>query len=188
MKKRKQQPYRAPSTVSRKELLINGSDDHFRKVLEDLVDFSDRLRKIRQALAQRIQLTPPQYTVLMTMAHSNKDAFSIGDMAAAMRVSVPFVVQETNRLEAKGLVSKSTDPEDRRRVILMLTDLSKGLLSDVSPIQVKVNDALFATISRSNLLKLGEIAAALLSSCDEGLNKATQKHIAQTFPRSRAKA
>jgi DNA-binding MarR family transcriptional regulator len=175
MKKRKQQPYRAPSTVSRKELLINGSDDHFRKVLEDLVDFSDRLRKIRQALAQ-------------TMAHSNKEAFSIGDMAAAMRVSVPFVVQETNRLEAKGLVSKVTDSEDRRRVILMLTDLSKGLLSDVSPIQVKVNDVLFATISRSNLLKLGEIAAALLSSCEEGLNEATQKQITKTFPRSRAKA
>lgn len=184
MKKRQQRPYRAPNTVSRKELLINGSDDHFRKVLEDLVAFSDRLREIRQALAQRIQLTPPQYTILMTMAHSSKEAFSISDLASAMRVSVPFIVQETNRLGAKGLVSKATDPEDRRRVILMLTDLSKGLLSDVSPVQVKVNDVLFSTISRSSFLKLGEIAAALLSSCEEGSNEATRKHIVQISPRS----
>jgi DNA-binding MarR family transcriptional regulator len=164
--------YRGPNTISRPELLIGGRDEVFRKVLEDLLDFSRRLQEIRQALAERIALSPPQFTILMTMAHSNRAPLTIGDMATAMRVSGPFVVQETNRLSERGLVIKAPDPNDGRRVILQLTDRSKKLLAKIAPVQVQANNALFAGVSRAGLLELGDLIGALSSGCDEGLNKA----------------
>ncbi len=184
MKQPQRTGYRGPNTTSRKELLIDGSDEKFRRMLEDLVEFSNRLSEIRHALAAQIQLTPPQYSILVTMSHSEREAFSIGDMANELRVSVPFIVQETNKMDEAGLLKKTPDPSDRRRVILELTEKSKKLLASVSSLQIKVNDVLFSSLSRAGFLTLGTIASELVVSAEAGLEEAKRLG-KQPAPRAR---
>jgi DNA-binding MarR family transcriptional regulator len=164
----------APLTTSRAALLVDGSDRPFRELVRDLVDFSARLQQIREGIARGMGLTPPQYNVLMTLAYLGGDV-TVGDLAERLRVSVPFVVSETRRLVALGLLEKRPDAVDRRRVMLVLTAKARAALKDIAPLQVSVNDVLFSTLVAGDLETLTGLTRGLLSSCEDALAMARQK-------------
>jgi MarR family transcriptional regulator, organic hydroperoxide resistance regulator len=97
-------------------ILVDGRDDQFRATLDDLLTFAMRLQQVREALAKRIKLSPPQYNILMILAHIGQAGITISQMAERLRVSVPFVVQETGRLEQAGLVAKIPDADANGRI------------------------------------------------------------------------
>jgi len=155
----------APLTTSRTALLVEGNDRSFRELVRDLVDFSARLQEIREAIARGMGVTSPQYNVLMTLSQFGDDV-TVGDLAERLRVSAPFVVTETRRLEALGLLEKRPDATDRRRVMLLLTAKARTALRDIAPLQVSVNDVLFSTLNARDFSTLARLTKGLLSSCD----------------------
>ena len=163
-----------PLTVSRSALLHRGRDDTFRDVIQTLVDFSSRLSRIRETLAQQAGLSPPQYRLLMELARRKQSRPTVSEVAAALDVSLPFVTTETRRLEKAGLLKKTGNAEDRRRVDLALTDKGKGIIEALAPMQRAVNDTLFREFSGSDMKALGRFARALLSASLEGLAQAQQ--------------
>src|SRR5712675_755109 len=78
------QPKFPPLTVSRAALLQGGRDDAFRDVIQDLVDFSSRLAQIRETLARQVGLSPPQYRLLMELAHWSQTKPTVGEIAEAV--------------------------------------------------------------------------------------------------------
>ncbi|MBS7539170.1 winged helix-turn-helix transcriptional regulator [Ancylobacter lacus] len=162
-------------TTSRPELLPDGSDLRFRELVRDLVDFSARLQEIREGIARAMGVTPPQYNILMTLSQLGADVtvadVTVGDLAERLRVSVPFVVTETRRLVALGLLEKRPDKVDRRRVMLLLTARARALLHDIAPLQVSVNDVLFSSLGPHDLGELTRLTRGLLASCAGALAK-----------------
>lgn len=55
---------------------------------------------------------------------------SPGWLAADMGISAPTLTRHLQRLEDSGLISRSTDREDRRRVVVELTDAGRQSLAD----------------------------------------------------------
>jgi DNA-binding MarR family transcriptional regulator len=161
--------YRPPLTTSQDSLLVNGSDDKFRAMVDDLIAFADKLQRIREALARQMQLTPPQYNILMVLAHAGQPGMTISEMAQRLRVSVPFIVMETRRLDDANLLEKKVDERDRRRVNLELTEKGKAALVEISPLQCDVNDILFSSLDRKRFEALHKLTNGLLNSCDAGL-------------------
>lgn len=172
---------RRPLTTSRPALLLENSDRAFREMVDELVAFSSRLQEIRGAVARAMHLTPPQYNILMSLAQID-EAVTVGDLAERLRVSVPFIVTETRRLEALGLLEKRADLEDRRRVHLVLTDKASAALREVAPLQVRVNDVLFETLGAREMQSLKRLTRGLLGSCEAALQ------LAQSQPGAGAKA
>lgn len=162
---------RRPLTTSRPALLLDNSDLAFREMVGELVDFSCRLQEIRAAVARAMQLTPPQYNILMSLAQIDEPV-TVGDLAERLRVSVPFIVTETRRLEALGLLDKRADLSDRRRVNLVLTDKAAAALREIAPLQVRVNDVLFETLDTRDMQSLKRITRGLLGSCEAALQMA----------------
>lgn len=171
--------YRPPLTTSLESLLVKGTDDEFRDVVDNLVAFAGQLQQIREALSRQMQLTPPQYNILMTLAHIREGNVTASAMAEQLRVTLSFVVTETRRLDEMGLLTKEVDENDRRRVHLKLTDKGMAALSSIAPLQRDVNDILFGSLDRKRFELLGQITTGLLASCEDGL--ATAK-----TPRTRA--
>src|SRR5215470_16024135 len=59
----------APLTISRPELLINGSDRHFRRLVHGLFGFLARHEAVRTGHGARIGLVGIEYTVLISIGH-----------------------------------------------------------------------------------------------------------------------
>jgi MarR family transcriptional regulator, organic hydroperoxide resistance regulator len=165
-------PYRPPLTTSLEPLITQGSDDDFREVVDSLVAFAGQLQQIREALSRQMHLTPPQYNILMTLAHIRKGDVTASALAERLRVTLSFVVTETRRLDEMGLLIKEVDENDRRRVHLKLTEKGIAALASIAPVQRQVNDILFASLDRKRFEMLGKIASGLLASCENGLNAA----------------
>lgn len=134
----------SPLTVSRPEFLINGSDHDFRAFVHGMLAFAARIEGVRSGFARIIGLTGIQYTILISVSHLEQLAeVSVSRVADHLHVSGAFVTIECGKLLKQGLLTKRTDPKDRRRVCLSITRKGADLLQRLAPTQAQVNDVLF---------------------------------------------
>ena len=155
---------RLPPTVSRPTLLTQGKDDDFRQFVDDLVKFAGVLRHIREGLARRVGVTPPQYTLLMLLARNDTAEIMTNRLAAMLDVTAAFIVTESNKLAARGLIKRRRNPRDGRSVLIGLTAKGRRKLSASVPLIRQVNDLLFAPITREKMNLMARTTAALLKS------------------------
>ena len=141
-------PSALPLTLSRPDLLVDGGDDAFRGMVSDMLHFGAALRDARERLAHAMGVSAPQYAILMAIARCKTPGGpTVSEIAAALRVSVPFIVAQNRALVAGSLLGKRPDPADGRRVRLSLTPAARSALVKLAPLQRRINDALFATIT-----------------------------------------
>lgn len=88
-------------------------------------DLASRLRMSILRLARRLRQEAPEETTqsqLSVLAVLYRDGpMGIGTLAAAERVKPPTVTRIVDQLEARGLVSRGSDPRDGRCVVVQLT-------------------------------------------------------------------
>ena len=89
-----------PLTISLPALLNNKqSDEQFRRLIQHLLTVARRLEMARDYFGRRINITGPQYNLLMTVAQlEGATGISVGAVAQAMHVSSSFVTAETGKL------------------------------------------------------------------------------------------
>lgn len=157
-------------TISRPELLSEGSDAQFRKLVHNLFAFFARHESIRNGHAKVIDLAGVEYSVLISVAHlSSIGAVNIATVAEHLHVSGTFVTRIVKSLEKKGLVEKTVSASDRRRVDVCVTELGRSELKRLSEHQRRVNDIQFAPLSASEFEALNDMVARLIDSSENAL-------------------
>lgn len=161
----------APLTISRPELLINGSDRHFRRLVHGLFGFLARHEAVRSGHAARIGLVGIEYTVLISIRHLavEETDISVNRVAEHLFLSGAFVTTVTNKLVKRGLIHKLPDPNDRRRVRLEVSDRGNALLAELAPVQRQVNDVQFGCLSTAEFLHLLDMTERLIDSSDRAI-------------------
>lgn len=158
-------------TVSRPELLYEGDDALFRQTIHDALGFSARLQEIRNGLGEAIGLTGPAYSILIAIEHlSETGDIGVSRVSDHLHLSGAFVTLEISKLVKAGLVSKTPDPEDGRRVILRVTAKARGLLDELVETQRPVNDAIFAGFDEAGFKALSRSMASLVTGTEEALS------------------
>lgn len=161
---------KAALTVTRAELLNDGSDLAFRQFVHDALAFASRLQAVRDGYARIIGLTGVQYTILIAIYHLQfEQDVGIKTVAEHLHLSGAFVTTETNKLVAEGLVEKFRDTHDRRRIVLRTTDAARERLARLAGTQSRINDIHFSALSRDDFLRLRQIMPALVSSTERAL-------------------
>src|SRR6188768_3536039 len=96
----------APLTVSRPELLVQGSDRAFRSLVHGLFGFFARHEAIRSGHGARIGLVGIEYTVLISIGHLtvHEGDVSVNRIAEHLYLSGAFVTTVTNKLLQRGLI------------------------------------------------------------------------------------
>lgn len=79
------------------------------------------------ALLDQHDLTLPQFLVLASI-HQHGTGCPIGMLADEMFQSYPTMTGIVDRLKNAGLVSRGADPNDRRKVVISLTQAGRALL------------------------------------------------------------
>lgn len=149
-------------TVSKSELLIDGKDIAFRHLVHDLLAFSARLEEVRSRFGARVGLTGIQYTILISVRYLGlNDGIGVKAVAEHLALSGAFVTIETIKLVKLGLLHKQPNKDDRRRVLLSLSQRGSALLDELAPVQQEVNDTLFNSFDRESFEKLSVFARNL---------------------------
>jgi DNA-binding MarR family transcriptional regulator len=153
--------------VSRRSLLVIGSDEQFRSMIHDLIAYGHRLDGCRDAFSQIVGVSGAQYEILMLV--SRAEGLSVGEVAARLHRSGAFITIESNRLVARGILEKAADPEDGRRMLLRPNAKSRQLLQALAPTQRRINDILFACLDAKRFRTLRRLARDLVDCGDRAM-------------------
>jgi DNA-binding MarR family transcriptional regulator len=97
-------------------------------------EIASRLRLSATRLARLLRqqadagLTPSQLSALAVI--DNHGPLTLGELAEHERVAPPSITKVVTKLEADGLVSRTTDPDDRRVARVMTTAAGVALIAE----------------------------------------------------------
>lgn len=161
----------APLTVTRPELLVDGSDDQFRRLVHGLLAFLAVHSSVRDGYASWVGLSGPEYTIILCIRHLAADGpVNIRTVADHLRLSGSFVTIETNKLEKAGLVEKNRQKVDRRMVALSLTAKGNALLDSISNVRRQVNNVQFGDLTGEEFRALVPLVDRLIASGERALS------------------
>lgn len=103
----------------------------FRRALHGFTAFSE-------AAAHQAGLTPQQHQALLAIKGAPAGAaLTVGEVGEALLIRPHTAAELVNRLEAMGLARRSGDPEDRRRVRVLLTPAAERRLHELTAAHVR---------------------------------------------------
>lgn len=132
-------------------------------------------RQVRDAMWARMaaelarsghELTFSQYITLKKLA---ADSAGVSDLARTAELNPGAMTRLLDKLEAKGLVTRESDPDDRRAVHIRLTDAGRTIWHDIDQCGMRVRDAALYGLSDSER----NILTALLERVRDNLTAST---------------
>lgn len=169
--------FKFPATVSRPELLDEGDDRRFRQFLYDLSVLTSHIDTVRAHLATRMDLTPPQYNIIMVVAqYQDSEPVTVSTVADHLHVSNAFVAVETNKLVGRGLLTKEPNPRDGRGVLLRTTEAAESAIMDIATQLRAVNDGVFRSLSRDEFQRFSELTAQMIEDAISTIDEISFAH------------
>ncbi len=158
--------------MSARTLLVQGSDAQFRELINGLLTLTARIELVRGELAQRIEVTGPQYSLLMVVGQlGGPEGISVGQVARALHVTSAFVAAESNRLAKAKLIEKRADSNDRRSVLLRLSPIGLARLADLGGQIRGANDRIFGGLSGPEFDLLTRLVGRLVKNAGVALHQ-----------------
>jgi DNA-binding MarR family transcriptional regulator len=125
----------------------------------------DRLRALEDELFGRYDLTPQQYNVLRLLRAAQPDAMPTLALARRLVSHAPDITRMLDKLERRGLIVRERRANNRRVVLVGITEAGQTLLHDIT-------EPLRACHSR----QLGHLPAGDLQRLSELLRAARAPH------------
>ncbi|MBM3605418.1 MAG: MarR family transcriptional regulator [Alphaproteobacteria bacterium] len=120
--------------------------------------------RIYKPLLEPLGLTYPQYLAMLTLWSS--DSQSVGQIGCALGLDSSTLTPLVKRLELAGLVTRTRDQEDERRVIVSLTKRGRSLQAQSQHVNACVTAATGFSLDDAGQLQalLGRLRTALAGS------------------------
>jgi len=141
---------RLPQTITLKTLKTGASNHAFRKLLYDFFTVSSRMEEIRSHIGSRLQVSGPQFTLLVAVAElEDEKGVSVGRVGEYLHVTGTYITIESGKLRKQGYLTKETSSVDRRVTLLSLTPKGVEALQAIALELQRINDTFFNLESRS---------------------------------------
>ncbi|MGB8384715.1 MAG: MarR family transcriptional regulator [Dermatophilaceae bacterium] len=127
--------------------------------------------RLDAALGRQLQrdsgLTHRDYEVLVHLTEAPEGQLRMTELADAMLWERSRVSHQIARMAGRGLVERMECAQDRRGVIVAVTEAGRDLLRDAAPGHVRtVRRLLFDHLTDEDLLALDRLTAAMLARLD----------------------
>ncbi|MFX0000378.1 MAG: MarR family winged helix-turn-helix transcriptional regulator [Candidatus Hodarchaeota archaeon] len=131
------------------------------EVFELINILNKKYEKLQRDNIQELELTPTQHFILRELWRSNGQQFK--DLAESCNCSRSTITGVVDTMEKKDLVFRDSNPEDRRSMLVKLTNKGKKLKIETPPLESIVNGCC-PEISKGEIEKLAELLQKLLNS------------------------
>ncbi|KQM60954.1 transcriptional regulator [Agreia sp. Leaf335] len=106
-----------------------------------------------------------EYDVLFTLTRSENRTLRIRELNENVLLTQPSISRLVDRLSARGLVTKLTDPNDGRGTLVALTDAGFALFRDAARIHGRsITSRMNAALSPEELTELARLTGKLYAS------------------------
>lgn len=120
--------HEAPPVLTRHDYEVLAD---FRYGMRHFLDFSERA-------AKHAGLTPRQHQALLAIkGFPASRRMTVGELAERLAIHHNSAVELAGRLSRSGLIERSSDPTDRRRILLGLTEMAEARLASLSAIHLE---------------------------------------------------
>src|SRR5215211_1708474 len=103
------------------------------------------LQEIRHVWAKMLDISGPQWTILMALADLDQgEGVPVKVVSKMLHVDPSFVTTQSKMLEKKGFMRRKTSRVDARVVQMSLTDKTYKLIAGLASEQAALNDFIFA--------------------------------------------
>jgi DNA-binding MarR family transcriptional regulator len=127
-----------------------------------------RILRLAEGLTQRIgtalapfELTLTQYSALDALRHAAPDGLACGEIANRLVARDPDITRLLDRLELRGLVSRSRERPDRRVVRTQITVTGLQLIGAIDTAVGALHERHLAPIGKRNLAALTSLLRAV---------------------------
>jgi DNA-binding MarR family transcriptional regulator len=167
---RQKKDFQFPLTAT-SPILVSGKSDHsLRKLLYDFFTVSARMETVRRYLGEKVNLTVPQYSIIMAVAElQGKTGVSVGRVGEYLHVTGTFVTMESGKLIKKEILEKRPDLQDRRISLLSLAPKGVEALESLIPGLQQINDVFFELGSRTEFERLCKTLEKLVGNSQRAL-------------------
>lgn len=150
-------------------------------MLHELLKLSNRLMApFSTHLADRYRISLNEFRLLMAIGHLGTTASH--EVAERTGVNVMSVSRAVSALERNGRISVSTDPANRRRKVLTLTDEGHRLYEIMCPQSRKVAEFLFSELGDEDIVTLDRILAQLIETLEAKDRHGNSRFLEETRP------
>ena len=127
-----------------------------------------RMKKAQKLTLREHDLTPEEWGVMTTLRLGNDACRSSpGDLATDLELSSGAMTSRLDRLEEAGLVRRLPDPDDRRGVVVELTEKGRDAWDLAANVQGR-REAFFArTLTKAEQKQLNILLRKLLLGLDQ---------------------
>ena len=108
---------------------------------------ANRMVRLHKPFLEPLGLTFSQY--LVTLELMNGTPLSVGDLCTALDMETGTLTPLLKRLQAAGVVTRTRDPADERRVLIDLTPHGRAMEAELRGIPDKIRSA--CQLTRSGL-------------------------------------
>jgi DNA-binding MarR family transcriptional regulator len=145
-------------------------DDDERAAWLSLVSVLIKLPAALDAQLQRdAGLSHFEYNVLAGLSEAPEGSLRMSVLAAHADGSLPRLSQVIARLERRGLVRRTPDPDDGRFTLAVLTDAGRDAVVAAAPGHVEtVRNLIFDPLTKAKTRQLRDICLRILSAIDPG--------------------
>lgn len=109
-----------------------------------------------------------EFDVLATLRRSGKP-YALGptQLFEALMISSGGMTNRLDRLEKAGLISRSPNPEDRRGMLVTLTDEGLALINRIMPLHVENEARALGGLTQQEQARLNELLGKLIQGMDK---------------------
>ena len=111
---------------------------------------ANRITRMHKPLLEPLGLTFPQYLVMLELYAATP--LTVGELGTALDMDTGTITPLLKRLANLGMITRTRDPEDERRVLINLTEAGESIRKEVCEVSGKISSA--CPISNDELLAL----------------------------------
>jgi DNA-binding MarR family transcriptional regulator len=135
------------------------------------------MREARQLIAQRWNLTLPQFDVLAELARAEDGGFTFVELSRLLLVTSGNLTGIVDRLVQQRLVERRPDEKDRRVIRVALTERGHRLTAELLPAHAADLQEILSFMPRNELSQLSELLGRLRDGMHERADRARAEAI-----------
>lgn len=100
---------------------------------------ANRVMRMHKPFLEPLGLTYPQYLVILELLDGSPR--TVGDLCTRLGMDTGTLTPMLKRLQVAGMVTRTRDMQDERRVMIDLTDTSRAIEADVRAVNGQIKAA-----------------------------------------------